>query len=440
MSAITNKDRITENNDKINRLIELAKQKGLTSNPKQATTEDEMDAMIADKNVGKVVKYLGESGGKYEKNALYIIAEGDETDSGLFARRLNITEGSLSITENGTYDVTDKASVDVNVAGSSGSDSNKLALVVGAQSANNSYEITASDLDGITELGENALYKKAGLKSVVLPSACTKIGNAAFYLCTNLSNVEMQSVTEIGLNGFRECTSLTTINMPEVTTIGNDAFYKSALASVNAPKLNSTRGGTFNACVSLTEIDLPELTTMGGSEFYQCTSLTKVSIPKVKNIGGSSFYYCSSLADIEIPDTCTSIGTHAFTQTAITKANLQNVTTIANYGFYQCSKLAEVYMPKVTSIGQKTFQSCYALTELTIPSTCTSIAVYALQCGSSTNKCTFTFEGTTPPSIQSTTFNASYINKIIVPIGCGEAYKTATNWTTYADYIEEATE
>lgn len=117
--SISNKDRINENNDRINNLIALVKQKALTSNPKFAATEDEMDAMINDKNVDKIVKYLGE-GDKYEKNALYIIAEDDGAASGLCARRLNVTEGSLAITENGKFDVSNMESVEVNVAGSGG--------------------------------------------------------------------------------------------------------------------------------------------------------------------------------------------------------------------------------------------------------------------------------------------------------------------------------
>lgn len=63
MSVITNKDRINDNNDRINRLIELVKQKALTSNPKYVTTEEEMEAMLTDKNIGKVIKYLGGSDG-----------------------------------------------------------------------------------------------------------------------------------------------------------------------------------------------------------------------------------------------------------------------------------------------------------------------------------------------------------------------------------------
>lgn len=61
MFAMNNKDRINENNDTINRLAKLVKQKALSSNPKLARTKDEMSAMLTDKNIGKVVKYLGES-------------------------------------------------------------------------------------------------------------------------------------------------------------------------------------------------------------------------------------------------------------------------------------------------------------------------------------------------------------------------------------------
>ena len=380
MSVITNKDRITENNDRINRLIELAKQKDLTSNPKQATTEDEMTAMITDKNVGKVVKYLGESGGKYEKDALYIIAEGDGTDSGLLARRLNITEGSLSITENGIFDVSNMESVDVNVTGSGGSDSNKLALVVGTQSADNLYDITTTDLEGVTVLGDYAFYKMNGLKSMELPETCTSIGNYAFYSCSSLTSVDMLNVASIGEYAFSKCSALTSADIPDVTSIGNYTFS-------------------------------------------ECSALPSVSMSNATSIGVRAFHYCFALTSADIP----------------------NVTSIGNYAFQGCKSLTSVDMPNVTSIGNgvfygSTFYKCTALTSLTIPSTCTSIGSQALQCGSSTNKCTFTFEGTTPPTIESNTFNASYINKIIVPVGCGETYKTATNWTNFADYIEEATE
>lgn len=54
------------------------------------------------------------------------------------------------------------------------------------------------------------------------------------------------------------------------------------------------------------------------------------------------------------------------------------------------------------------------------------------------------FASTTPPTIQANTFGSSNYAfnstcKIIVPVGCGEAYKAATNWAKYANQIVEET-
>ena len=147
--------------------------------------------------------------------------------------------------------------------------------------------------------------------------------------------------------------------------------------------------------------------------------ITASDLEGVTEIKSHAFYVATGLRSIELPTTCTNIG---------------------DWAFNDCYALASVSMPNVTSIDEYAFLACRSLTSLTIPSTCTSILSGSLQCGSTANKCTFTFEGTTPPTIESDPFPVDYINKIIVPIGCGEAYKTATNWTTFADYIEEATE
>ena len=119
----------------------------------------------------------------------------------------------------------------------------------------------------------------------------------------------------------------------------------------------------------------------------------------------------------------------------------EGTTVLRSYAFYNCRSLTSITIPNsVTSIGNNAFSYCSILTSVTIGNRVTSIGTQALTCGSLTNKTTFTFTRTTPPTIQSNTFNASYINKIIVPAGCGDAYKAATNWSSFADYIKEAAE
>lgn len=152
---------------------------------------------------------------------------------------------------------------------------------------------------------------------------------------------------------------------------------------------------------SITELtagDLEGATKLRDSIFSQYSSLTKVAIPSsVISIGNEAFYNCRSLTNI----------------------------TIGN---------------GVTSIGESAFYGCSSLTSITIPSNVTSMGSAALRIGGGANEVIITMLPTTPPTIASNTFTAEYLNKIIVPKGTSETYKAATNWSAFADYIEDAAE
>lgn len=90
----------------------------------------------------------------------------------------------------------------------------------------------------------------------------------------------------------------------------------------------------------------------------------------------------------------------------------------------------------VTSIREGGFERCYSLTSVTIPDNVTSIGNGAF------NNCnklkSVTMLSTTPPTIASLTFPSNFSGTITVPAGTGNAYKAATNWSAFADKIQEA--
>lgn len=168
--------------------------------------------------------------------------------------------------------------------------------------------------------------------------------------------------------------------------------------------------------------------------------LTTVAIPNgVTSIENYAFNGCSGLASIEIPNSVTKIGSNAFSYcislTSIVIPN--NIKSINPNTFSNCNNLPNIVIPNsVTSIGYGAFSGCSSLISLTIPLNVSTIGRMALQIGEPTNKATITMKGLFPATIQSDTFNASYLNKIYVPSASVTQYKNATNWANFADYIE----
>ena len=220
------------------------------------------------------------------------------------------------------------------------------------------------------------------IKSVVIESGVTGIGDCAFYYCEALTSVTIpNTVTAIGDEAFRNCKALTSVTIPNsVTTIGDGAFsYCEALTGVTIPNsVKTISGRAFSSCTSLRSVTIPNgVTAIDESLFYGCTSLTSVTIPSsVTSIGWSAFFRCSSLKSVNIPSSVTSIDGYAFSEcTSLTSVTIPNsVTAIYGGAFSGCTSLTSVTIPNsVTSIDASSFKGCTSLTSLDIPNSVTFI-------------------------------------------------------------------
>ena len=88
----------------------------------------------------------------------------------------------------------------------------------------------------------------------------------------------------------------------------------------------------------------------------------------------------------------------------------------------------------VETIGRSAFISARAnLTEITIPASVTSIGDYAF--AQNEAMMTVTCLAATPPTLGRNVFTLATVSVIKVPAASVAAYKAATNWSSYADYI-----
>ena len=117
---------------------------------------------------------------------------------------------------------------------------------------------------------------------------------------------------------------------------------------------------------------------------------------------------------------------------------VQQSSVQKNYTFDTLGEHIVKYKLDGTSIGDYCFSQCKGLTSITIPDSVTRIGNGAFQNCSVLRS--VTIQATTPPSLGSGAFNNTNNCPIYVPAESVNAYKAATNWTTYADKIKPLSE
>ena len=207
----------------------------------------------------------------------------------------------------------------------------------------------------------------------------------------------------------------------KLTVDGTMGFYgefslTSASAILRYSSSDDNRNYVYRSSVQKIEIG-NGITSIGNSAFYSCYSLASITIPNgVTNIVDSAFGNCRSLASITIPN---------------------GVTNIVDSAFGNCYSLASITMPNgITSIGDSAFNNCYSLASITMPNGITSVGDSAFKNCRGVAFYDFTACTTVPTLASTTAFTGIPADcQIRVPAALVDAWKAATNWSTYADYI-----
>lgn len=238
---------------------------------------------------------------------------------------------------------------------------------------------------------------------------------------------EFTSLESLSPYDFKDCINLELISIP--------------CDIQDAPNVSH---GAFKGCISLTEVNFTnDDISIGNFAFNECTSLNNISFPNnIKIIGNYTFNGCSSLSEIKnwgnISKNITQIKSYAFNSTMFSyNLELPKLEYLGNFAF------ARTKLKKITNLGKITIiPRCdiglfgTSIILLTLPETLTTISAWGLVMPETFK--VLICKAVTPPEINA--INNLRNAKIYVPDDSVEAYKTATNWSNYADRIHPISE
>ena len=176
-----------------------------------------------------------------------------------------------------------------------------------------------------------------------------------------------------------------------------DKIVDGTISGVYTSGVQTVRESAFRHCLFLTGANLPNAIAIEDYAFYTCNNFEEINIPKAESIGNGTFY-----------------GT----------------------------KIQSLILPSIKTIWSRIAQQCPYLTKVDCGASLESLRQYAFD--SSGSLTTFIVRTDAVPPAGANVFNgtpiASGTGYIYVKDALVDAFKAATNWSTYASQIKPLSE
>lgn len=340
----------------------------------------ETDEQIVDK-IKNIITNIIEDGGSISPEDDTITELVDLITELLPEKMIIKPEGTLEITENGEYDVMNKAGVNVQIPLPSGT----ISITQNGTVNVNDYEY--ADVNVVDPLGE---FVKNNVTNFEIPEGVTTIGRETFKNYTNLEEITIpDSVKTIEGQAFSNCSNLVTINNgTRVNSISSDAF-SNCPSSLDAAY--DREGHCYYAAYNhkLTVMGYGSTTAPYGpdvSSFFKKSIYTLIlgtSSPSGMEFSDYSFSDYINVQNLIIKDNLR--WSYNITGNLVSKKSLSSIVVDKNNplldsrdncnAIIQTNKNRLVFGCKntqipnsVIKIGESAFESCNGLTSITIPS------------------------------------------------------------------------
>lgn len=276
--------------------------------------------------------------------------------------------------------------------------------------------------EGLTEIPDST-FSSFDIVEVVLPSTITKIGDGAFYNCTNLKRINLgDNLNFVDESAFKGCVSLEELYLGHsfqtsyVSSFSGLSGLKKVILNCNNVPGNETMQyswylldtktanglefvigkdvevatyfnlfehhgsvNEFNTVSTVTFEDGCKVRELDGT-FRGFYNLTSVVLPEsVKKVGKSTFEQCRSLESIDLSGVTELDTENLFTNCYSLKSVIlpDNLTEIGPYMFSNCKSLVSLTIPQsVTVIGENAFSQC-AIETIVLPQNLTEIGTKA---------------------------------------------------------------
>ena len=306
-------------------------------------------------------------------------------------------------------------------------------------------ELRSLELPATTTIDNNSLAYCDMVEHLELP-ALESAGNAFAYSCKRLKCIELPALKSLGYTCFAFGSSLRVVALP-----GDELCNVAARPLYSCPFFTSARDNIGRIYVNDALVDDYKSATNWSAfaDYIYPISEWDGSIPESKwdtdfaMWGGEATSKAESILDGTLRG---HVGSESITNlrwgalgmcTAITSVDFPNVTKASGYTFYECRNLKTANMPSLKTMESYGFQGCASLTRLDFPCLiriqagmfygCQSLNTLILR--RSDDICYLN----SPMQAFDDTPIARGTGYIYVPAALIDTYKTATNWSVFAD-------